>query len=102
MQWYEPFLWFFAGAFLVNAVPHFVQGVSGNRFPTPFANPPGKGLSPPVVNTVWGLANFVVGALLLHAGKITSHGSLAFAIVFAGAAVLSIPMSIHFASRHTE
>src|SRR3546814_20798444 len=37
--------YFFAGAFLVNGVPHFVQGVSGRGFPSPFANPPGRGES---------------------------------------------------------
>jgi hypothetical protein len=41
---------FFAGAFLANFVPHFVHGISGDRFPTPFANPPGKGLSSPTLN----------------------------------------------------
>ncbi len=53
MHWFEPVAWFFSGAFLANFVPHFVQGISGNRFPTPFAKPPGKGLSSPIVNTVW-------------------------------------------------
>jgi hypothetical protein len=102
MHWYEPAAWFFAGAFLANAVPHFVQGVCGNRFPTPFANPPGKGLSSPLVNTVWGLGNFVVGALLFCAGQVRGHGWPAFLVAFAGAAALSIPMSIRFASKHTE
>jgi hypothetical protein len=46
---------FFAGMFLANAIPHFVNGVSGDRFPTPFANPPGKGLSSPTVNVAWAL-----------------------------------------------
>jgi hypothetical protein len=27
---------FFAGAILANVVPHFVHGISGDRFPTPF------------------------------------------------------------------
>ena len=34
---------FFAGFFLVNGVPHFVQGISGNSFQSPFARPPGVG-----------------------------------------------------------
>jgi hypothetical protein len=33
--------------------PHFVHGFSGNRFPTPFAYRPGKGLSSPAVNVLW-------------------------------------------------
>jgi len=57
--------YFFGGAFLVNAVPHFVNGVSGRSFPTPFASPPGKGLSSPTVNVLWGTLNLVVGYLLV-------------------------------------
>ena len=52
-------------AFWVNGVPHFTQGVSGHRFQSPFAKPPGVGLSSPVTNVVWGSLNFLVGYLLL-------------------------------------
>ena len=34
--------YFFAGAFLANAVPHFVSGVMGRVFQSPFAKPPGR------------------------------------------------------------
>ncbi len=34
----------FAGVFMAKFVPHFVQGISGNSFPSPFSNPPGRGL----------------------------------------------------------
>ena len=40
MKWYHYVTAFFAGMFLANAVPHFVNGVSGNPFPSPFADPP--------------------------------------------------------------
>ena len=50
MPWYHYVAWFFGGAFLVNSVPHFTNGVSGRPFPTPFAKPPGRGLSPSWVN----------------------------------------------------
>jgi hypothetical protein len=53
VNWYDYIACFFAGAFLANAVPHFAHGVSGDRFPTPFASPPGRGLSSPTVNVVW-------------------------------------------------
>ncbi len=43
MFWYSYVAWFFAGAFLVNSVPHVVQGISGNKFQTPFATPRGVG-----------------------------------------------------------
>jgi len=48
MRWYFYVSYFFGGVFLVNAVPHFVNGVSGRSFPTPFASPPGKGKSSPL------------------------------------------------------
>ena len=66
MSWYVYAARFFAGAFLANAVPHFVSGVQGRRFPSPFASPPGKGESSSTVNVVWGLANAVVGYVLLY------------------------------------
>ncbi len=100
MNWYEYLECFFAGAFLANVVPHFVQGISGNRFPTPFANPPGKGLSSPVVNTAWALLNLVVGAILFHLGKAATGGIGALVVLFAGIAVLSLLMSVRFASNH--
>lgn len=52
---------FFAGVFLVNGVPHFVHGVSGRPFPSPFASPPGRGESRAPTNVLWGAFNFAVG-----------------------------------------
>lgn len=102
MNWYEYVACFFAGGFLANAVPHFVHGISGNRFPTPFAKPPGKGLSSPLVNTAWSLVNLVLGAILFHTGKVAT-GSLAVLLVFfAGIAAISLPMSVRFASKDKE
>ena len=45
MPWYDYLAHFFAGAFLANGVPHFVQGICGNKFQSPFASPPGVGES---------------------------------------------------------
>ncbi len=53
------------GAFLANAVPHFVSGMMGRAFQSPFAKPPGKGLSSSTVNVLWGFANLVVAYLLI-------------------------------------
>ena len=61
--------WFFGGAFLANAVPHIGNGVSGRPFQSPFAKPPGKGLSSSTVNVLWGFFNLAVGYLLVcHVG----------------------------------
>ena len=65
MHWYAYIAYFFAGAFLANGLPHFLQGVSGNRFQTPFASPPGVGESSPVVNVLWGALNLAAGFVLL-------------------------------------
>lgn len=65
MDWLQLAAYFFGGAFLCNAVPHFVAGVSGRPFQSPFAKPPGEGLSSSRVNVVWGFANLVVAYLLL-------------------------------------
>jgi len=73
MQWYEFVACFFAGMFLANAVPHYVQGISGNRFPTPFAHPPGKGLSSSLVNTLWGLLNLAIGFVLFRGSRRHQH-----------------------------
>ncbi|NII53920.1 hypothetical protein [Luteibacter sp. SG786] len=57
--------YFFGGAFLTNAVPHFVAGVMGERFQSPFAKPPGQGLSSSTVNVLWGFSNLVIGYALI-------------------------------------
>lgn len=57
--------YFFGGAFLANAVPHFVSGVMGKPFQSPFARPPGQGLSSSTVNVLWGFFNIVVGYALV-------------------------------------
>lgn len=102
MEWYQYVACFFAGSFLANVVPHFVAGISGNKFPTPFANPPGKGLSSATVNVVWSLVNLVVGFLLFRAGHLASGETLSLLVFFAGIAFISIFCSRHFPNRHKE
>jgi len=65
MPWYQYVAYFFGGVFLVNSVPHLVNGLSGRRFPSPFASPPGQGESSPTVNVLRGAFNLVVGYLLV-------------------------------------
>jgi hypothetical protein len=57
--------YFFGGVFSANALSHLVSGVTGRRFPTPFATPPFRGLSSPAVNVGWGMFNVCVAYLLL-------------------------------------
>ena len=71
MPWHHVAAYFFGGAFLANFVPHFVAGVSGRPFVSPFATPPFQGLSPPAVNVLWGLFNLAVAyALLIGIGSL--------------------------------
>jgi hypothetical protein len=64
-RWYHYIAYFFGGAFLMNSVPHLVAGVSGSPFQTPFASPPGQGLSSSTVNVLWGAFNLLAAYLLL-------------------------------------
>ena len=65
MRWNQYISYFFGGAFLVNAIPHFVSGVTGHPFQSPFASPPGQGLSSAMVNVLWGAFNLAIGYLLV-------------------------------------
>jgi hypothetical protein len=102
LKWYNYAACFFAGLFFANFVPHFVHGISGDRFPSPFAHPPGKGLSSPTVNVVWALLNLVVAYVLFRVGKVASGGDVALAVFFAGFAAISVVMSIQFARKEAR
>ena len=65
MEWNHYLSYFFGGMFLSNAVPHFVSGVMGRPFQSPFAKPPGQGLSSSTVNVLWGFFNLAVGYVLV-------------------------------------
>jgi hypothetical protein len=67
MAWHFYLAQFVSGLLLANGVPHFVQGISGHWFQTPFASPPGVGESSPVINVLWGFLNLAVGFALLFA-----------------------------------
>jgi hypothetical protein len=102
VNWYYYVACFFAGMFLANVVPHFVHGISGDRFPTPFAHPPGKGLSSPTVNVVWALVNLVIGYILFRIGKVFSGGDSALITFFVGIVLISTMSSVRFAKKETK
>jgi hypothetical protein len=87
MEWSHYASYFFGGAFLTNAVPHFVSGVMGRPFQSPFAKPSGEGLSSSTVNVLWGFFNLVVGyALICRVGQFDLHST--YHIVASGLGVL--------------
>jgi hypothetical protein len=100
MNWSGLIACFFSGMFLANLVPHFVHGISGDRFPTPFAKPPGKGLSSATVNVVWALVNLVAGAYLFRVGKMWSAGLAELVVFFVGITVMSVMLSVNFSKKH--
>jgi hypothetical protein len=102
MYWYNYLACFFAGALLANVVPHFTHGISGDRFPTPFAHPPGRGLSSPTVNVIWALVNLVIGFLLFRAGRVSTENYITLAAFLAGIAAISTISSFHFREKLRE
>jgi hypothetical protein len=102
MPWYLYIAAFFAGAFLANVVPHFVKGICGDPFPTPFANPPGIGLSSPPVNILWALINLALGYILLRVGQVSPANHATLLLFFAGIATLSLFASVRFQKKHAQ
>jgi hypothetical protein len=93
--------WFFGGAILANSVPHFVNGISGRPFQSPFAKPPGEGLSSSVVNVLWGFFNLAVAyVLLVWLGQFNIHNWWQVVTAGAGALLLSVMMARHFGRFH--
>jgi hypothetical protein len=101
MNWLHLVSYFFGGIFLANAIPHLVSGVQGKPFQTPFAKPPGEGLSSSTVNALWGSFNVIVGYLLtLHVGSFDLR-SISDAVPFGvGAVLISLFGARHFGKFH--
>jgi hypothetical protein len=96
-MWYHYVAYFFGGAFLGNAVPHYASGVMGRPFPSPFASPPGKGLSSPAINVLWGLFNALVGYLLLrYVGAFSLQNWSHVATAGLGVLLMSVMLARHF------
>jgi|SRR5580658_9233708 len=101
MPWYHYLSYFFGGAFLANALPHLINGVSGRPFQSPFAKPPGQGLSSSVVNVLWGFFNLAVAyVLILRVGSFDIHSAAHVAAVGAGMLVMSLMLARTFGRFH--
>ena len=93
--------YFFGGALLANAVPHFVAGVMGRPFQSPFAKPPGEGLSSSTVNVFWGFFNLVLGYVLIcRVGNFELRATNHVLAAGLGALILSAVMSHRFGRFH--
>ena len=100
MEWLHLIASLFGGAFIANAVPHLVSGLMGRPFQTPFAKPPGEGLSSSTVNVVWGFANLVIGYILCRVGDFDWRSLGQAAAAGGGALLLSLMLARHFGKFH--
>jgi hypothetical protein len=101
MHWTIFPAYFFGGAFLANALPHLSNGISGRPFQSPFASPPGQGLSSSTVNVVWGFFNLVAAYLLIvWVGTFDLHNVVHVALAGAGILVMAVMMARHFGQFH--
>ena len=101
MSWLHLVSYFFGGAFLANAVPHLVSGMTGRAFQSPFAKPPGQGLSSSTVNVLWGAFNTVVGyALVCRVGDFELRTTGAAAALGIGALLMSLMHARAFGRFH--
>ena len=101
MNWLYLVCYFFGGIFLANAVPHFVSGVTGRPFQSPFAKPHGEGLSSSTVNILWGFFNLVVGYLLVcRVGDFALRNTADVAALGLGGLLIGLFLARHFGHFH--
>ena len=101
MYWPHLLAYFLGGGFLANAVPHAASGMMGRPFQSPFARPPGQGLSSSTVNVLWGFLNLVVGYVLVcRVGDFDLHSTVDVAVLGLGALLLALMMARHFGRFH--
>jgi len=89
--------YFVGGAMLMNALPHVLAGAMGRKFPSPFAKPPGKGLSSTLVNMLWGFGNLIVAYLLVcQVGRFDPRDAAQAASLALGMLLLGLGHAWHF------
>jgi len=101
MNWLWLVSYFFGGAFAANAIPHFVSGAMGRPFQSPFAKPPGQGLSSSTVNVVWGFFNAAIAYLLIaHVGVFDPRTTSNVLALGLGALFIALFSARHFGQFH--
>jgi hypothetical protein len=100
-RWYHYIAYFFGGAFLANTIPHLVNGMSGSPFQTPFASPPGKGLSSSSLNVLWGMFNLAVAYVLVaRVGRFEPRNTWHVLVLWLGALLVALRLAGHFGALH--
>jgi hypothetical protein len=97
MAWTFLLSYLFGGAFLANAIPHLVSGVMGKPFQSPFAKPPGQGLSSSTTNVLWGFVNLAVAYVLIcRIGEFALKNTAHIVALGAGALLMALSLARHF------
>jgi hypothetical protein len=100
-EWLHYMSYFFGGAFLSNAIPHLASGMMGQPFQSPFAKPPGQGLSSSTVNVMWGAFNLALAYFLIcHVGDFNLRSIAQSAILGLGFLLMGIVSARHFGRFH--
>jgi len=90
-----------SGAFITNFLPHFIHGISGKTFTTPFAKPRGIGPSSPTVNVLWGFFNLMMGLLLAQLGQLKSGNTILWISFLTGFTAMALFLSKRLAKQHS-
>ena len=100
-RWYAYVAYFFGGAFFANTLPHLGNGISGHAFQSPFASPPGEGLSSSTVNVLWGFFNLAVGYVLVcRVGRFDLRETRHVLVLGAGILIMAVMLSRAFGRFH--
>lgn len=100
-RWPHLVAYFFGALFFANFFPHFVTGVAGSPFQSPFAHPPGVGLSSSVSNVGWALFNLGVAYVLLgRVGRFDHRAWAHFVPAASGFALGSLWLAHNFSRLH--
>jgi hypothetical protein len=100
-RWYHFIAYFFGGAFLANAIPHLVNGLSGSPFQSPSASPPGQGLSSATLNVLWGSFNLILAYLLVaRVGRFDLRQSKHVVVLGLGALLMALLLARAFGRFH--
>ena len=78
-----------------------MSGLTGRPFQTPFATPPGEGLSSSTVNLLWGFGNLVAGYwLVCRVGHFDLRDTADVAALGVGMLAIGLFAARHFGRFH--